>query len=139
MIKIILSILLINIVLLSGCSTVGVTPEQTLYFKSLTEKQYTNVFTQSEMKTVWKRAKEFWKPYSATQRVSINKFKTYKSVKTEITYIILRTPLAGSKYRIKITTNLSNPQMTEIAMKNSAVFNEYINTGTFKYPELFMY
>jgi len=96
------------------------------------------VFDKSEMNTVWKRAKGFWKPYLPVERASINKFKTYKSEKTEITYIIHRIPLADGKYRIKITANLSNPSMTDIAERNTAIFNEYINTGTLKYSKLIL-
>ncbi|HED34575.1 MAG TPA: hypothetical protein ENJ08_10215 [Gammaproteobacteria bacterium] len=138
MIKAITYILSVNILLLVACSTAKVPPEQELYFKELINKEYSNVFDKSEMNTVWQRAKDFWKPYLPVERVSINKFKTYKSVKTEITYIIHRIPLADGKYRVKITAKLSNPLMTDIAERNTAIFNEYINTGNLKYPKLIL-
>ncbi|VAW65795.1 hypothetical protein MNBD_GAMMA11-1797 [hydrothermal vent metagenome] len=131
--------LLIFLIVLSACSTARITPEQASYFKELTEKEYSNVFDRSEMGSVWKRAKEFWKSYLPVERVSINKFKTHESVKTEITYVILRTPLPDGKYRVKITANLRNPLMSDTAKRNTAIFNEYINTGILKYPKVVSY
>ncbi|VAW65387.1 hypothetical protein MNBD_GAMMA09-2955 [hydrothermal vent metagenome] len=129
-------ILLVSLFLLSGCSTKKFTQEEEAYLNSISKKQFNNRFQQSEIKMVWQRAKDFWKPYSPLKRYTSNKYKTEQSYKTEITYVLKRTPLPDNMYRIRISAILNDPLMTETAERNTALFYEYINTGKFKYPNL---
>ncbi len=129
-------ILFVSLFLFSGCSAKKISPEEDAYLNSIAKKQFNTRFEQADIKEIWKRARDFWKPYSPLKRYSSNKYETTKSTRTEITYVLKRIPLPNKMYKVKITAILSDPLMTKTAEKNTALFYEYINTGKLKYPNL---